>query len=150
MKESPQQRKLEEILRNSPLVAGGFLGDDTRPIDEIITTDTHAVDQLGYTNQQVADRMEHIRNEGLKGLGNSVSVDNLEVRVDDNRGLLPSPWPDDSHRSTKTITFVKNTDTNKEIRWSDLSIHLIKEHGFYQGHGSAFRIDPAELISIIF
>ncbi|MDX9702957.1 MAG: hypothetical protein RBU23_07930 [Candidatus Auribacterota bacterium] len=151
MKESPQQKKLEDILRYCPLVSGGFMGEDLRPVKEIIDTDTHTVEQLGYTNEQIAERMEYIRNEGLKGLGSVVKLNNgLEVRIDDNRGLLPSPWPDDPHRSSKTITFVLDTDTGNELRWSDLSIHLIRAHGFYQGHGSPFRLNPSELISVIF
>lgn len=151
MKESPQQKKLEEILRHSPFVAGGFMGDDRRTVTEIIETDSHIVTQLGYTNEQVADRMESIRNEGIKGLGTTVRLDNgLEVWIDDNRGMLPSPWPDDTHRSSKTITFVSDPDIGKTMRWSDLSIHLIRAHGFYQGYGSPFRLEPSELIAIIF
>jgi hypothetical protein len=36
------------------------------------------------------------------------------------------------------------------MHWSDLNIHLIAKHGFFEGKGSAFRIEPKELISTIF
>lgn len=149
MKESPQQHNLEDILRSSQIVAGGFMGDDERPVTEIIDTDARDVERHGYTNEQIADRMEQVRDEGQKGLGSPMKIDHLLVTVDDNRGMLPSPWPDDTHRSTKTTTFVKDLRSQKELVYSDLSIHLIRAHGFYQGRGSAFRLEPRDIISVL-
>jgi len=34
MKESPQDRKLEEVRRSSRRAAGGFMGHDTRNVSE--------------------------------------------------------------------------------------------------------------------
>ena len=39
MKQPPDMQKLEEILRSSNLVAGGFMGIDRRSISEIIDDD---------------------------------------------------------------------------------------------------------------
>jgi hypothetical protein len=36
------------------------------------------------------------------------------------------------------------------VQWSDLSIHLIGAHGFFEGRGSFFRLEPAELVAILF
>ncbi len=35
------------------------------------------------------------------------------------------------------------------MRWTDLSIHLIETHAFFQGKGSAFRLEPAELAAFL-
>ena len=47
MKESPQNKKLEEILRSSKLVAGGFMGNDDRSVSEIIDSDKNELSRLG-------------------------------------------------------------------------------------------------------
>jgi len=39
MKMSPQDKKLDAMLRSSQLVAGGFMGDDARSVSEIIEAD---------------------------------------------------------------------------------------------------------------
>jgi len=59
-------------------------------------------------------------------------------------------WPSEEGRYLKTVTTVRRTDTAEIIRWSDLSAHLIGAHGFFQGRGSAFRLEPGDLVQILF
>jgi len=149
MKESPQDKKLDEILRSSRLVAGGFMGCDTRSVSEIVDADEVQLSKLGFTRKQVAERMRQITNIAKAGLGTWVRIDeSLEAKIDEARGLLVCPWP---HPGTflKRITSIRQTETGASIRWSDLNIHLIGEHGFFEGRGSNFRIEPAELVAII-
>ena len=40
-------------------------------------------------------------------------------------------------------------EKDKEITFTDLHIHLIGSHGFYEGKGSLFRLNPEELVVII-
>ena len=150
MKESPQAQKLEEVLRSSKLVAGGFMGDDLRSFAEIIDDDMAALSHLGYNSEQVAAAMQKITDAAISGLGNWVKLDQQrETRVDEAKGWLVCPWPHPG-RFAKRVTTVKLIDTDQIIKWSDLSIHLIAEHGFFEGKGSAFRVEPKELIDIIF
>ncbi|HUV62939.1 MAG TPA: hypothetical protein VMW24_03520 [Sedimentisphaerales bacterium] len=149
MKESPQDKKLDEILRSSRLVAGGFMGCDTRSVSEIVDADEVKLSKLGFTRKQVAERMRQITNIAKAGLGTWVRIDeSLEAKIDEARGLLVCPWP---HPGTflKRITSIRQTETGASIQWSDLNIHLIGEHGFFEGRGSNFRIEPAELVAII-
>ena len=150
MKESPQAQKLEEILRSSKLVAGGFMGDDLRSFSEIIDNDMTALSHLGYEIQQVVTCMQKITDAAISGLGNWVKLDQQrETKVDETKGWLACPWPH-SGRFAKRITTIRGVDTDQTLKWSDLNIHLIAEHGFFEGKGSAFRIEPKELINIIF
>ena len=150
MKRSPDVEKLEQVLRSSRLVAGGFLGSDTRTPEEIIQEDTAKAELLGQSVSHIAARMKDITEKAKAGLGTVVNInDRLECRVTDTRGWIPCPWPHPG-RYSKAVTHVKRTDTGESIRWSDLSIHMIGEHGFFEGHGSSFRIDPEQLIKIIF
>ncbi|MHC4656869.1 MAG: hypothetical protein ACYS91_17895 [Planctomycetota bacterium] len=150
MKESPHDRKLEELLRSSRLAAGGFMGHDIRSVSEVIDADAAELSRLGFTKDQVAERMRQITQVAISGLGTWVQVgDDLEGKVDEAKGRLICPWPHKG-KLAKRITVVKVIKTGESIRWSDLNTHLISEHGFFEGKGSNFRIEPRELVQIIF
>jgi hypothetical protein len=150
MKESPQNKKLEEILRSTKLVAGGFMGSDTRSVSEIIDADASVLSSSDYTAEQVAHRMQEITDMAIDGLGTWVTIDeHRQAKVDEAKGSQPCPWPHIG-RFAKRVTTFRHIESGKTIIWSDLNIHLIGEHGFFEGKGSNFRIEPKELISILF
>lgn len=150
MKESPQTRKLEQILRSSKLVTGGFMGDDSRSFNEVIYADSSQVSKLGYTMEEIAARMQEITDTAKTGLGNWIKVDDkLQAVADEAKGSLICPWPHPG-RYVKRITTVQRYNSGETIRWSELNIHLIAEHGFFEGRGAAFRIEPVKLINVIF
>ena len=149
MKRPPSMRKLDDLLRSSQLVAGGFLGHDTRPVEEIIEADAATLEHLGVHAADLGRRMTDLSDAARAGLGSFVAVgERLEVACDDNRGVIVCPWGDGT-RHNKTVTAARRTDTGKTVRWSDLSAHLIACHGFFQGRGSPFRIEPRELVEVI-
>ena len=150
MEEAPQDKKLDDILRSSRLAAGGFMGEDRRSVYELIDADARVLVELDVTKEQIAARMRHITDIAKSGLGTWVPVEkNLNAKVDEARGSLICPWP---HPGTfpKRMTTVRVMETDVSIRWSDLNIHLIGEHGFFEGKGSDFRIEPKELVRLIF
>jgi hypothetical protein len=150
MKKSPQTRKLEHILRSSKLVAGGFLSDDSRSFTEVIEADASQVSRLGYTMEQIAARMQEITDTAKTGLGNWVTLDDkLQAVAEEAKGSLICPWPHPG-RYVKRVTTVERHDSGETISWSDLNIHLIAKHGFFEGRGAAFRIEPEKLIKVIF
>jgi hypothetical protein len=150
MKQSPDMQKLEQMLRSSVLVVGGFMGDDPRPVSEIIDEDAATLARLGVTAEQVAARMQEITDAAIKGLGNWVIVDaGREAMVEEARGAIFCPWSDARH-FRKRVTIVKFAPSGKQVQWSDLNIHLIGAHTFFEGRGSCFRIEPAELVTFLF
>jgi hypothetical protein len=150
MKESPQNKKLEALLKSSKLVAGGFMGNDNRSVYEIIDADKNELARLGFTCEQIAGRMQQITSTAKIGLETWVKInDNLEARTDEARGFLPCPWPH-AGRFVKRVTIIRRINNFETIQWSDLNIHLIGRHCFFQGKGSPFRIEPKKLIKMIF
>ena len=150
MKESPQMKRLEEVLRSSRLVSGGFMGNDMRSISEVIDSDSAKVSKSGLTVEEISERMQEITYTATAALGNFVEIDeNLQAKVDEAKGWLVCPWPHPA-RFAKRVTTLRHIETGHTIKWSDLNIHLIAEHAFFEGRGSDFRIEPEELIKIIF
>jgi len=149
VKKSPQKNRLEEVLRSSRIVSGGFMGNDPRDLDEILEADAAELARLGTTREALASRMRRITERALEGLGSPVPFDEKrEVSADDNRGQIVCPWPH-AGRYFKTITTVRRTDTGETLRWSELSSHFIEEHGFFQGRGSPFRLEPRALARVV-
>lgn len=149
MKQSPELQKIQESMRPGAISLEGFLGTDDRNLIDILTDDDGKVKRLGLSHEQIAARMQQLRDAGAKGLGEFTSVPpRFEVRVESVRGKLPSPFGGPGLYQ-KTNTEVRNSGLNRNVIYSDLHIHLIRDHGFYQGRGSRFRLDPAELAEVL-
>jgi hypothetical protein len=140
---------LEKLLRSGKLALGGFMGWDDRELHAVIEEDVRAVWAAGRSVAEVAARMTKLTREGTAALGNPAAFDNLEITVEENKGLNLCPWecPDILN---KRVTTVRRPGSDKSLRWSDLSIHMIRRHGFFEGKGSTFRIEPKDLIELIF
>ena len=144
------EKQLEEVMRSSRLVMGGFLGPDSRSPYDIIEEDLSVVWHLGYTVEDLALRMQSLTQAGVQGMGCAVVVEeNLEVSVEEHKGMNVCPWPHRGGYRTR-ITTVRRLDSGKTLRWTDLGIHMIRRHGFFEGRGSHYRLEPRELIAVIF
>jgi hypothetical protein len=149
MKQAPDLDKAQREMRPGAITRDGFLGDDNRKLLDILLADDAAVANMGLTHAAIAGRMTELRDAGLKGLGNTVPVeDRFEVLVEGVRGRLACPFGD-AGLVPKVNTTVKNTATGEQLIFTDLNIHLIEHHGFYEGRGAAFRLDPVSLASVI-
>jgi len=148
MKQTPELDRYQHNMRPGCITLKGFLGSDRRCLSEILIDDDAEVNRLGTTHDAIATRMQALRDAGTAGLGEPITIDNKYViRVDDVRGKLPCPFEDAVVQ--KTFIQVKNTDIDETVTYTDLHIHMIKEHGFYEGHGSGFRLPPADLVKIL-
>ena len=149
MKENPVMHKIMENMKPGVISLHGFLGTDKRDIEQIVDHDAAELEQLGVTAEEIASALEQIRDRALEGLGEYISLKNgYSARADSIRGKLPCPF---EHKGLyrKTIVSLRGSDIDGELLFTDLGIHLIKEHGFFQGKGSPFRIEPDKIAGII-
>ena len=149
MKQSPELQGIQNRMQPGILSAEGFLGDDTRNLADILLEDRIAVERLGTDHTALAERMRYFSEKGKAGLGKPVIVDDIyEVTVEDYMGFLPCPFSDHCNvekRNTR-LTILK---TGQVVCWTDLNIHMIEAHGFYEGKGSAFRVEPEEIVKAL-
>ena len=140
---------IEQTLRQASTTREGFLGQDERDLTAIIQTDAAAIRRRGLTHAYIAQHLLALRQAGWEGLGEPVSVPpHFEVCVDAARGTLPCPFGEQGSFA-KVNTTVRNLESGKEITFTDLNIHLIAKHGFYEGHGAQFRLDPEQLMDTL-
>ena len=136
-------------MKPGVITLDGFLGSDTRNLIDILTEDDAEVKRMELTHERIAEGMAAFREEGRKGLGEFIHVDpHFDVKVDSVRGKLPSPFGGPG-LYPKNNTTVVNKHLGKTVWFSDLQIHLIRDHGFYEGKGSRFRLEPKELVEVL-
>lgn len=149
-----KMKKREQMNKHLAMESGnvsrdGFLGTDQRQTMEIIRADDEALKKLNLSHGAVAVQMSFFLQAGKKGLGEFVPVTpHFEVSCDVARGFLPCPFGD-AGRHRKAVVTVRNLRLRKEITFSELNIHLIAAHGFYEGKGAPFRLEPTELIKVL-
>jgi len=149
MKQTEQMKEIQERMKPSVITLDGFLGSDNRNLIDILVEDDAEVKRLNLTHKRIAERMQELREAGKEGLGDFIRVSpHYEVSVDIARGKLPCPF---GHKGLvrKTNIQVRNLEKDREITFTDMNIHMIEEHGFYQGKGSSFRMEISDLIDIL-
>lgn len=149
MKQTEQMKEIQEKMKPGVITLDGFLGSDNRNLIDILVEDDAEVKRLNLTHEGIAARMLELREAGKEGLGDIISVSpHYEISVDIRRGKLACPF---GHRGLirKSMIRVRNIDKDREITYTDLNIHMIKEHGFYQGKGSSFRLEISDLVDIL-
>ena len=76
MKMSPQYVKAQANMQPGVITSDGFLGDDPRPIVDIIAADEIRMRKLGLEFDEIVEKMRYLFDEG--------------------RGLLSHKWDDDT------------------------------------------------------
>jgi hypothetical protein len=153
MKMSPEYAKAQANMQPGVITSDGFLGDDRRPIADIISEDEAKMGQLGIDFDEAVARMRHLMEEGRKGLGEPVTVDGTWiVQVSEARGFLASPFEDGIYRKVNAqVSVAENGQpSGPRLLFSELSLHLMEKYHFLQGHGSSFRLDPHAIKDVIF
>jgi hypothetical protein len=149
MKMPPELKKAFEKMHPGSVTKDGFLGEDARPLPLIISDQHAACLRRQVSHQRIGDAMRRIGRAGLAGFGGPITVgDKWEVVADENRGKMPCPWPEPGVYQ-KTVYTVKNLRSGKSVRYSELSIHLVEKHCFFQGVGAPYHNDPEALIDIL-
>jgi len=81
-----------------------------------------------------------------------------DVEVRRRRGFITCPWAEEEFekcpvglggRATANEFVVKNRKSSTTIAGFELSVHLIRDHGFFGGPETPFRIEPGDLVDLL-
>jgi hypothetical protein len=133
---------LKKLLGPSRYSAQGFLGTDGRRPEDIIRDDEATLKKLGVEKSRLVEALRSASAAAEKALGAPVAVsDGVTAESRDWRGRTPSPFPSEGTFS-KGETVFTDEKTGDSFFVSPLSLHLIDKHGFFQGKGSPYRVEP--------
>ncbi|MDA3850408.1 MAG: hypothetical protein PF447_03970 [Spirochaetaceae bacterium] len=149
MKQTPANKKALTNMVPGIITAEGFLGDDHRALTEIIAEDQSHFKRENLDWEEVAEKLQYFMDQGRKGLGEPITVDeNWIVRTDEARGHLACPWEDGVFRKINAI--LKNKKNSLTLFYTELTVHLLKEHQFLEGKGSTFRLEPHLIKEVLY
>ena len=123
------------------------LGSDTRLIAQIIESDEAELRAAGLGADELARAMRRLTEKGMESLGDEVQADGFLVRVEEYMGQIGCPFKHAVREAKRNTTAVD--PRGRVMTWTDMSIHLIERHGFFQGEGSDYRLEPLELAEFL-
>jgi len=144
MKQHPEEQNIHQNFEPGKISKDGFLGGDTRHIHDIIQEDQRTLSRLGLSREVVAKCLHWVIEEGKKGLEGVVDKDDFTIQVRWARGMVPCPFGESGlHHKLMVTLYLKKL--RKEIKYTQLSVHMIADHGFFGGKQSTYRLDPEEV-----
>jgi len=149
MKRSPAEEELIRSLGPSKFSAQGFLGHDTRPVDEIISADQRKLDRLEISINTLVDGLKSIYRQAREAYGGEIQITpGVFATFYESRGRVPSPFKTDGVFE-KGEAVVREKETGQNIIITELGIALIERHHFFQGLGSRYRIEPEVAVRLL-
>lgn len=147
MQENPEDKILRERLLPGQLSPKGFLGTDERPVEEIIAADQAEVEAAGLTTRQLGEFLEEIHKAADQGWESTVSLYEGKITAHslEVNGKIPCPFGCGAkcHKAVIEVNFC-----GKKLQFTPLDAHMIQEHGFFEGKGSDYRLDPKDIIEL--
>ena len=128
--------------------AAGFLGWG-ESLEIVIAEDAIVLGNLGITAEKLGLRLKEI-------LDAPRGADGFSVKKLTTRGSQACPFDDCSLKNCLMIAHsnldftVVNTRTGEGIMGPGLIWHLVAEHQFFEGKYSGYRVDPVQLVNVLF
>ncbi|HHT9145167.1 MAG TPA: hypothetical protein ACFYD4_05725 [Candidatus Wunengus sp. YC61] len=148
MKLSPEDQRLVHNLKPSKFSKDGFLGTDTRSLEEIIAEDLHTLKKAGVSKELLVRALKDAYQKAKEAFGAEIEIrKNVKAVFHESMGRIPSPFCKDGLFEKGEAVFTDSA-SNLFLVITSLGINLIENHDFFQGRGCRFRIDPLVVIKI--
>ena len=147
MKPNPAEARVRQRMEAGVLARDGFLGDDTRPLADIVADDEAILAAAGVTARQIGDVLREVFLAAEAALETPVTLfaGAVTAQLMEGMGRVPCPFACgvSNRKGEMTVAFGP-----RRVVLTPLSVHMIREHGFFQGRGSHYRVDPAAAIAL--
>jgi hypothetical protein len=75
--------------------------------------------------------------------------DRLQVFIVHYRGMQECPWGCKYQDWSSLDFLILNRESGKYVTGPGLIVHLIREHSFFEGSETPFRVDPARVVEVL-
>lgn len=151
--------ELERRMRPGGWSQEGFITPDQSLI-KVLVADMATVQKLGVTPQGIAESLERLIERGAHGEQFiPAQVEHFNVRIIHSRKMRTCPWAQKQFErcnfgmGVKYLTTedfeITNTRLGESLTGTSLCIHLIRDHSFFGGPGTAYRIDPERAVRVL-
>src|SRR5207302_760825 len=133
--------------------SAGFLGKDEKLLDVLAADNRFVVDERGLTHQELARHLHALGAVWRWQVAHKQEKEpflyhgrKYRVHGTTTRGIQPSPFDDDT-QSGSNVT-VTNLDNGKELWYGLLVPYMVERYGFYEGHGTRYRVEPRAVLEV--
>ena len=143
---------LERDMRPGAKARAGFLGDKEKLLDILVEDNRTVVDKLGRSHTELALPLrilgtyaqEKATKEPIEFVYRGRR---FQARAELAKARIESPFADDL--STNVSVTLWNLDNGKSLTYSMMVPHLIERYGFYEGHGTSYRVEPGDIVDVL-
>lgn len=147
MKVNPADKAILDRMKPGVLSAEGFIGADPRPLAQIIAEDAAVLEAAGLTAGEIGAFIADLHQRVDEALGGPVATANGKVVLEECEvmGRIPCPFGCGAlaHKAVINVAF-----NDRTLLLTPLHAHLIGQHGFFQGRGTIFRLEPEDAIEL--
>jgi hypothetical protein len=155
----PNVEELEARMRPGAFSQLGFLGPHER-LGDVLTRDAETVRILGVTCEAIAERLKTLIEHALDSPRKRARVQqHFDVSLEQYKGFQICPWSSAPHQrqcdAGLGVQFasldwdISNRQAGLHMRGPGLAVHLIRDHHFFEGLGTPYRLDPAALVRLL-
>jgi hypothetical protein len=130
----------------------GFLGKEEKLLDVLAMDNELIVDKLGLTHQQMALPLLIAAAIGDKNRFQREPTpfryhgQDYRIKMICYKGYQFSPFYDKT--ATSCDAELENLTAKKKLKYSPLVPQMIERYGFYEGKGTPYRVEPAEVLEV--
>jgi hypothetical protein len=146
-------RALETDMRPGAASNKGFLGKEEKLLDVLAGDNRFVVDEQGLTHQELA---RHLHAMGAIWTWQTKNQQaemtflyhgqKYQVKGHSSLGAQPSPFDDDTKSGSNVM--VTNLTNGKEVGYGLLVPFMVERYGFYEGHGTPYRLEPRRVLEV--
>jgi hypothetical protein len=136
----------------------GFLRPGTS-LTEVLARDAEALRSLSYDAATIGSRLAELLEIGAASdVGRPRGAGDFQVELHRQRGMITCPWAPDEFegcsvggggRPTANRFVIVHRPSGERLEGFELSAHLIRDHGFFGGPGTRFRVDPERATGLL-
>lgn len=138
-------KKFESRLRPGAYSRVGFLGR-AESLAGVLRRDAQSMEELGLSFEELAGALAAVL--AMRPDGN----ERFDLQIHMYKGSQACPWTSCKGAIGIGSGFdwrIKNRRTCSELRGPGMIVHLIKEHHFFEGFESPYRVDPRALAELL-
>lgn len=123
-------------------------------LQNIIMLDDQYLKSINITHNQIAEILENIYIiRSLNNINNIIINKKFEIIYEKDDDSIICPFQNKflypSNKIFDDIITIKNLDSNEEIKFNSIMIHMIKDHHFFGGKNTIYRLEPIDIIKIL-
>jgi hypothetical protein len=152
------EEELESRMQPGMFSQGGFIGPEEK-LEKVLADDAKTLGELGITFEELAFKLEELISAAELSSNARSRIGKVECHIMIHPGFQICPWSSDPHHSQCTIGVgvrhasvdwvIHNMSTRKKLSGPGLIVHLIRDHHFFEGRQSPYRVDPHKLAIIL-